>query len=97
VLLKPILARFVSSFDIPEADETKDFYQKTTHYSSGNSGPTYLSVRILTVLRKYDDFNMRRTGLPPFVSGVVEARCFMNLDPTQAVAPIPGPTHLSYR
>ncbi|TVY42193.1 Uncharacterized protein LOCC1_G006141 [Lachnellula occidentalis] len=42
-LLKPVLARFVTSFDAPEAEETKDFWQKIAHYSGGGSGPTYLS------------------------------------------------------
>jgi hypothetical protein len=44
-LLKPVLARFVTSFDAPEAEETKDFWQKIVHYANGGSGPTYLSVR----------------------------------------------------
>ncbi|MCJ1374535.1 hypothetical protein MMC20_005767 [Loxospora ochrophaea] len=42
-LLKPILTRFVSSFDAPEAPSTKDFWQKIAHRISGGSGPTYLS------------------------------------------------------
>ncbi|KUJ13273.1 uncharacterized protein LY89DRAFT_687443 [Mollisia scopiformis] len=42
-LLKPVLARFIASFDAPEAEETKDFWQKIAHYSGGGSGPTYLS------------------------------------------------------
>ncbi|CZR52789.1 uncharacterized protein PAC_02666 [Phialocephala subalpina] len=42
-LLKPILARFVLSFDAPDSEETKDFWQKIAHYSGGGSGPTYLS------------------------------------------------------
>ena len=43
-LLKPVLSRFVTSFDSPDAAETKDFWQKIAHYSGGGSGPTYLSV-----------------------------------------------------
>lgn len=43
-LLEPVLARFVTSFDTPEAEETKDFWQKIAHYSGGGSEPTYLSV-----------------------------------------------------
>ncbi|KAE8444443.1 hypothetical protein EG329_000534 [Mollisiaceae sp. DMI_Dod_QoI] len=42
-LLKPVLARYVASFDAPEAEETKDFWQKIAHHSGGGSGPTYLS------------------------------------------------------
>ncbi|TVY86198.1 Uncharacterized protein LAWI1_G008153 [Lachnellula willkommii] len=45
-LLKPVLARFVTSFDTPEAEETKDFWQKIAHYSGGGSGPTYLSLSV---------------------------------------------------
>jgi hypothetical protein len=47
-LLKPILARFVSSFEAPESQETRDFWQTIAHYSGGGSGPTYLSVRSLS-------------------------------------------------
>lgn len=43
-LLKPVLSRFVQSFDAPESEEIKDFWQKIAHRSGGGSGPTYLSV-----------------------------------------------------
>jgi hypothetical protein len=42
-LLKPVLTRFVGTFDSPESPETKDFWQNIVHYSSGGSGPSYLS------------------------------------------------------
>jgi hypothetical protein len=42
-LLKPVVQRFVKSFDEPDSEETKDFWQRIAHYSSGGSGPTYLS------------------------------------------------------
>jgi hypothetical protein len=42
-LLKPVIARFVGTFDAPESEQTKDFWQKIAHYSGGGSGPTYLS------------------------------------------------------
>ena len=42
-LLKPVLTRFVSSFDFPDSPETKDFWQKIADQSAGGSGPTYLS------------------------------------------------------
>lgn len=48
-LLKPILSRFVASFDSPDAEETKDFWQKIAHRSGGGSGPTYLSVTIRNI------------------------------------------------
>lgn len=41
-LLKPVLTRFVRSFDCPDSSETKVFWQKIAH-RSGGSGPTYLS------------------------------------------------------
>ena len=42
-LLKPVLTRFVNSFDSPDSPETKDFWQKIVHRYGGGSGPTYLS------------------------------------------------------
>ena len=42
-LLKPVLTRFVGSFDAPDAPETIDFWQKIAHRSGGGSGPSYLS------------------------------------------------------
>lgn len=42
LLLKPVLTRFVESFDSPESQETKDFWQKIAH-ESGGSGPYFLS------------------------------------------------------
>ncbi|KAN0070194.1 protein of unknown function (DUF4419) domain containing protein [Elaphomyces granulatus] len=42
-LLKPVLTRFVGTFDSPESSQTKDFWQKIVHYTSGGSGPSYLS------------------------------------------------------
>ena len=42
-LLKPVIKRFVQTFDNPDSEEIKDFWQKIAHYSGGGSGPTYLS------------------------------------------------------
>lgn len=42
-LLRPVITRFISTFDAPESDETKDFWQKIAHYAGGGSGPSYLS------------------------------------------------------
>ena len=42
-LLKPILKRFVQSFDDPDLEYIRDFWQKIAKYDSGGSGPTYLS------------------------------------------------------
>jgi len=41
-LLKPVVQKFVETFDEPESDTIKDFWQKISHYSGGGSGPTYL-------------------------------------------------------
>lgn len=41
-LLKPVLTHFVASFDAPESQETKDFWQWIAH-ESGGSGPPFLS------------------------------------------------------
>ncbi|KAF9984699.1 hypothetical protein BGZ75_003738 [Mortierella antarctica] len=67
-LLRPVLAGFVKTFSDPEAQETKDFWQRIASYSGGGSGPTYLSGWITAFLffdadgknlheqRHYDDW-----------------------------------------
>ena len=42
-LLKPVFTKFVETFDDPESEAVKDFWQKIAHYSGGGSGPSYLS------------------------------------------------------
>ena len=42
-LLRPILARFVKSFQSPDSEEVLDFWQKVVHQYNMGSGPTYLS------------------------------------------------------
>lgn len=42
-LLKPVLRKFVASFDNPTAPEVLDFWGKIAHRISGGSGPRYLS------------------------------------------------------
>jgi len=42
-LLKPVLTKFVETFDDPNSDDIRDFWQRIAHYSGGGSGPTYLS------------------------------------------------------
>ncbi|KAF9563403.1 hypothetical protein EC968_004857 [Mortierella alpina] len=49
-LLRPVLAGFVKTFSEPEAQETKDFWQRIASYSGGGSGPTYLSGWITAFL-----------------------------------------------
>ncbi|KAF9279917.1 hypothetical protein BGZ68_007622 [Mortierella alpina] len=49
-LLRPVLARFIKTFNDPDAQETKDFWQKIASYSGGGSGPTYLSGWITAFL-----------------------------------------------
>ena len=42
-LLKPVVSRFIKSFDAPTSPETVSFWQRIAHKSSGGSGPTYYS------------------------------------------------------
>jgi hypothetical protein len=42
-ILRPVIKRIVASFDDPNGEETRDFWQKIAHESGGGSGPTYLS------------------------------------------------------
>ncbi|KAI4252081.1 MAG: hypothetical protein L6R42_008116 [Xanthoria sp. 1 TBL-2021] len=42
-LLKPVVSRFVTSFDEPRSEETTGFWQRIAHYSRGGSGPSYYS------------------------------------------------------
>ncbi|KAK2768313.1 hypothetical protein FQN54_000166 [Arachnomyces sp. PD_36] len=42
-LLRPVLSRFVASFDDPESPDILEFWGKSVHYQSGGSGPSYLS------------------------------------------------------
>lgn len=45
-LLKPVLTRFVKSFDNPDSEEIRDFWQKIAHERHGGSGPSYLSGKL---------------------------------------------------
>lgn len=42
-LLRPVISRFVKSFDDPTSKEVIDFWQRIAHVDSGGSGPTYYS------------------------------------------------------
>lgn len=42
-VLSVVLSRFVATFDEPESERTKDFWQRIAHYSAGDSGPSYWS------------------------------------------------------
>lgn len=42
-LLKPVLLRFILSFDDPSAPEVIDFWQRSVHHFRGGSGPTKYS------------------------------------------------------
>lgn len=76
-LLKPIVTRFVSSFDNPDAPETIDFWQKIAHKHFGGSGPDYLSGWITAFLFwKEDGDPLYR---PPV--GEVQSRPRSLLDP----------------
>ncbi|KAK3169456.1 hypothetical protein OEA41_008839 [Lepraria neglecta] len=42
-LLKPVISRFVKSFDEPESEDTISFWQRIAHFQAGASGPSYYS------------------------------------------------------
>lgn len=42
-LLRPVLSRFVKSFDVPASEDTINFWQRIAHYHWGGSGPSYYS------------------------------------------------------
>lgn len=42
-LLRPVLERFVMSFDNPSSHEVVDFWSRCAHKESGGSGPSYLT------------------------------------------------------
>ena len=50
-LLKPVIARFVKTFDEPDTEETKDFWQRIAHRFGGGSGPRYYSGCVVLLLR----------------------------------------------
>lgn len=74
-LLKPVVGRFVKSFDEPDSEATKDFWQRIAHYSNGGSGPTYLSGKQPT---SYLEFcKLEKTDGEV---GWITAFCFWNED-----------------
>jgi hypothetical protein len=42
-LLVPVVSRFISAFDDPDAQSNLDFWQKVAHYQGGGSGPTWIA------------------------------------------------------
>jgi hypothetical protein len=42
-LLRPVISRFINTFDAPDSQETKDFWQTIAHHTGGGSMPAYLS------------------------------------------------------
>ncbi|KAJ7510714.1 hypothetical protein B0H11DRAFT_1032071 [Mycena galericulata] len=42
-LLVPVISRFVSAFDAPDAAANVDFWQKVAHFEPGGSGPSHYS------------------------------------------------------
>ena len=42
-LLRPVLSRFVKSFDEPTSEDTIGFWQQIAHHHEGGSGPSYYS------------------------------------------------------
>ena len=42
-LLKPVISRFVKSFNEPESEDTISFWQRIAHFQARGSGPSYYS------------------------------------------------------
>ena len=42
-LLRPVLSRFIKSFDEPASEDTVNFWQRIAHYQEDGSGPSYYS------------------------------------------------------
>lgn len=59
--LKPVLTRFVGTFDSPGSPKTKDFWQNIVHYMTGGSGPAICLTGSLPFV-----FGMRM-GIPSFI------------------------------
>lgn len=53
-LLKPVLERFVQTFEAPNSKSTAEFWNRIVHYHYGGSGPDYLSGWI-TAFCAFDD------------------------------------------
>ena len=49
-LLKPVLSRFVTSFDQPDSQENKDFWQTIAHYQNNWTGKSYYAGWITAFL-----------------------------------------------
>ena len=42
-LLKPVMTRFVRTFEVLDSEEVLNFWQRIVHYKRGRPGPSYLS------------------------------------------------------
>jgi Domain of unknown function (DUF4419) len=68
--LKPVLTRFVGTFDSPGSPKTKDFWQNIVHYMTGGSGPAICLTGSLPFV-----FGMRM-GIPSFILVAVNVWLF---------------------
>lgn len=80
-LLKPVLSRFVKSFDAPMSPETIDFWQRIAHESGGGSGPTYYSGWI-TAFCFWDEHGKCKYRLPSHKANIKKFRSssYLSLD-----------------
>lgn len=82
-LLKPVVKRFIQTFDVPGASEVRDFWHRIADQHSGGSGPTYLSGWITAFCFWDVDGNSLRarfgTGPPPIMGGAGPNSC-LSLD-----------------
>ena len=69
-LLNPVLSRFVKSFDEPDSEATKDFWQSIAHYSNEFCGHEYWSGELFESLPKEDLVNEKQAGSLPSVFGM---------------------------
>ena len=71
-LLKPVITRFVRTFDLPETTETNNFWQQIVHWRSGDSGPDYVSGWITAFCFWDEDGKLLFPygGLPPGRDGL---------------------------
>ena len=64
-LLRPVLSRFIKSFDEPASEDTVDFWQRIAHYEWGGSGPAYYSGWI-TAFCFWDEDGKSLHAIPSF-------------------------------
>ncbi|CAK1364468.1 hypothetical protein CB0940_08151 [Cercospora beticola] len=77
-----VYAAFLMSFEEPAAPAVKDFWGKTAHHQSGNSGPTYLSGWI-TAFCFWDEKGQSLVRLPDRNGCEVDGALYHRVDTKQ--------------